>query len=304
VRFGISFSPAGLLTPFHIGASTCLNDLGCLTSEVALAGASGGALAAVITALLSEYPAHTFPISPMEASVFVAQQCRELGPRGTLRQALDHMLLQLIPDDAHDKFNNRIGSVKIAYTSFSREAGFRSNHIDFFTDKIDLINCLRASCNIPLYFDGNAMFVKVREEYGIDGIFSVDFRRFGCPSTNCTERELIISPFPPPYVNIQPYLVRPKGSMCEYDIITPALLDRKLWPFSPTEILRMALNAPKSSTNPSKSISDEELKEKYNILFQAGYEAARRWYTMKGHKDWKTVPKPTVEKVDGSEINK
>lgn len=35
---GISFSPAGLLTPFHIGASFQLKKLGIIESTTALAG--------------------------------------------------------------------------------------------------------------------------------------------------------------------------------------------------------------------------------------------------------------------------
>ncbi len=289
-RLGISFSPAGLLTPFHIGAGTCLNDVGCLPEEVALAGASGGALAAVTTALLMNYPPSTLPMSPLEASVYVAQQCRDFGARGTLRMALDDVLAKLLPADSHEQLNKRQGSVNIAFASFSRENGFRAQLVNNFYNKEDLIDCLRASCNIPFYFNGNSLFVDVRGESAVDGFFSVDLRRFGCPSTLSTERELIVCPFAPPYVNLQPQLLRPESSQCQYDFITPALLDKEHWPFSFPEVLKMALKPPSSSTSPSQPISDEELREKYGVLFRAGYEAARRWYELKGQYVWRAEP--------------
>eukprot|EP01033_Poteriospumella_lacustris_P004844 gene4844-3473_t len=299
-EFGVCFSPAGLLTPYHIGASTCLNDLGCLTDEVAITGSSGGALAAVTAALLMKYPEGTLPLSPLESSVYVAQQCRDLGARGTLRKALDHILEKLLPDDGHEQLNQRRAVVKIAFTSFTRRNGFQARYIDEFHSKADLIDCLRGSCNIPFYFNGNEVFVDVRGEAAFDGFFSVDFRRFGCPATGCSHRELIICPFSSPYVNIQPYALRPETSSCEYDIISPALLDKAQWPFSPTEVLRMALDAPPSSRQPGQPISDEELREKYGILFRAGYESVRRWFESTGREVW--TPAQRSKPVDGASL--
>lgn len=67
-KVGVSFSPAGLLTPFHIGAAAQLKRLGIIDNNTALAGSSGGALAAVTTALgISDSEALT-------CSVYVAQR--------------------------------------------------------------------------------------------------------------------------------------------------------------------------------------------------------------------------------------
>ena len=54
---GVSFSPAGLLTPYHLGASYELSRMGLMTSSTAVTGASGGALAAVTRS------ARTLPMS-------------------------------------------------------------------------------------------------------------------------------------------------------------------------------------------------------------------------------------------------
>lgn len=283
-KYGVSFSPAGLMTPFHIGASTCLHDLGILTEECALSGSSGGALAAVTSALFVEMK-DSLPMSPLEASVYVAQKCRDLGARGNLRNALDDVLGKLIPIDAHHKLNRRKTPVKVAFTALNAD-GFQAQFIESFTSKEDIIECLRASCNIPLYFNGNQLFVVARGCNAIDGFFSVDFRRFGCPPTGATTRELIICPYKAPFVNIDPYAVRPPNSVCEYDLITPHLLDDETWPFSFPQILQMSFTAPKSSLDPSMPISDDELRHKYNLLYKGGYEAVKRWYERSGQYHW------------------
>ncbi|KAJ1431652.1 hypothetical protein B484DRAFT_40600 [Ochromonadaceae sp. CCMP2298] len=79
-RLGVSFSPAGLLTPFYIGAAEQLKEYKLLSNCTALAGSSGGALAAATSGLAED---------AIYCSLYVAQRCRDEGPRLTLRTALD-----------------------------------------------------------------------------------------------------------------------------------------------------------------------------------------------------------------------
>jgi hypothetical protein len=290
-KYGVSFSPAGLLTPYHIGASKCLVDLGVITSECGLAGSSGGALAAVTSALLCHIEKNSMPLNPLEASVYVAQQCRDFGGRGTLRTALDTVLEKLLPEDVHNLLNDRHAPVQISFTTLGKSTTDQTNFITphfitKFQNKQDVIDCLRASCNIPFYFNGNNVFVPVRGMKAIDGFFSVDFRRFGCPNTFATHRELIICPYKQSLVNIKPDISRPLDSQCEYDIISPSLLDEKYWPFSFKQVLQMSFTAPESRINPEQPISDEELCNIYQIIYEAGYESARRWYDQTGQHVW------------------
>eukprot|EP01039_Chlorochromonas_danica_P008605 gene8605-9483_t len=222
LRLGVSFSPAGLLTPFHLGASYQLQQLGLITPHVALAGASGGALAAVTTALeVSQQedssgrgsgrgsgPPRVWEVSPLEGSVYISKQCRDYGARLTLRKALDEVLAKTLPADIHPS-------------------------------------------------------------------------RFGCPPTQATEREIIISPYRASLTQLDPYRSRPTGSEVEYDVITPDLLDETAWPFSLPEILRMSFTAPASSRDPSRPISDDEIVEKYEKLYRAGQEAVTVWHATK-----------------------
>eukprot|EP01031_Cornospumella_fuschlensis_P041117 gene41117-50163_t len=67
----------------------------------------------------------------------------------------------------------------------------------------------------------------------------------------------------------------------QYDIISSDLLDSEFWPFSTQEVVKMSLTCPDSSKNPEQPISDEELREKYELLFRAGEEAVKRWHAKK-----------------------
>eukprot|EP01031_Cornospumella_fuschlensis_P032760 gene32760-39601_t len=117
VKIGVSFSPAGLLTPFHLGASSQLQKLGIITPETALAGSSGGALAAVTAALeTSSDLLRTAENDPLNASIYVAKKCRDNGARQTLKVALDEVLNQIFPGDVHKILSARSAPVIVSYT--------------------------------------------------------------------------------------------------------------------------------------------------------------------------------------------
>lgn len=286
-NFGVSFSPAGLLTPYHIGASACLHELGLIHPHIGLAGSSGGSLAAITSSLLLEVTNKEDPLAmtPLESSVYVAQQCRELGARGTLKLSLETVLQKLVPEDAHITLNNRPSPVRVSFTEINGN-GLQGHLVDQFHSKKDVIDCLLASCNIPFYFNDQGLFVICRGLRCVDGFFAVDIRRFGCPNTGATKRELLICPYRQSLVSINPERVRPSHSNCQYDIITPDYLDSKTWPFSFREVIQMSFTAPESSINPGQPISDEELRSKYDLLYAAGFESVKRWYEQEGSKTW------------------
>lgn len=284
-NFGVSFSPAGLLTPYHIGASACLHELGLIHPHIGLAGSSGGALAAIISSLLLGMSQDQLAMTPFESSVYVAQQCRDLGARGTLKISLETVLQKLVPEDAHIQLNNRPSPVRLSFTEINGN-GLQGHLVERFHNKKDIIDCLLASCNIPFYFNDQGLFVMYRGLRCVDGFFAVDIRRFGCPSTGAIKRELLICPYRRSLVSITPERVRPSDSNCQYDVITPDYLDNKTWPFTFREVIQMSFTAPDSSINPSQPISDEELRFKYDVLYQAGFESVKRWYEQEGYETW------------------
>lgn len=275
-RLGISFSPAGLLTPFHIGAAEQLKLFNVLNATTALAGSSGGALAAVVAGL------NVSAQKAMFCSEYIAQRCREEGPRKALRKALDEMLDNSLPDNAHELLNCREAPCSFAYAEI-RPPSLRSCIVCNFTNRADLLDVLRASCNIPFYFNGNNAFVNVRGGLGMDGIFAASINRFGCPPTGATEHEILVCPYSASMLRLAPMLSRPAGSDCKYSIISPDLLRKEDWPFSLIELIKMSLNAPDSRENPKIPISDLEIEQTYKMLYNAGKEAVKVWYSGTGN---------------------
>lgn len=107
---GISFSPAGLLTPYHLGAAHELKALGLLTSSTSVSGASGGALAAVTSALNIDHN------DGLAACEYIAERCRKEGTRYTLKVALNRVLDDLLPSESAEILRSRDAKCSLAYT--------------------------------------------------------------------------------------------------------------------------------------------------------------------------------------------
>ena len=108
-KLGISFSPAGLLTPYHLGASFELRKMGLLTSSTSVSGASGGALAAITSALNID---HNDGLAGCE---YIAERCRVEGTRYTLKVALNQVLEDILPSDSAEILSIRDAKCSIAY---------------------------------------------------------------------------------------------------------------------------------------------------------------------------------------------
>ena len=174
-RLGVSFTGAGLCTPFHLGVAQLLAETGRISSQTALAGSSGGALVATMTAIQLDADLS------LRGCVSVATECSARGTRGTLRMALEQVLRDSIPAQAVDLLNAIEAPCTVAYAEVSPR--IRSRYVESFESKEDLIEVLSASCNIPFYFNGNRLTVPVRGALAVDGFFAMNFSRIGAPST-------------------------------------------------------------------------------------------------------------------------
>ena len=261
-RVGVSFSPAGLLTPFHLGVASRLKELGWIRSSTALAGASGGALAAVISAL--EVPSSV----SLGSCCKIAERCRDQGTYRTLSLALRDELELRISPSAADELNSRQAPTRIGYTEIS-PAFFTPRFVDQFANREDLLAVVTASCCIPFYFSGS-LAPAVRGGLGCDGFFAMPRHRFGCPETFASELEILVTPFNPAVVGLEPRTVL--AETARVSIISPALLqggDSGLWPYSSSQLLKLALSPPADS--------DVEIAAVYKALFQAGEASAGSW---------------------------
>lgn len=189
----------------------------------------------------------------------------------------------MLPSDSHEQLNKRTAPCLVAYAEV--QPRIRAQFVSYFLDKKDVIAALRASCNIPFYFNGNSPAVRVRGAFAVDGFFTAPFNRFGCPPTGALEREILVSPYSASLVRLNPDAARKEGQVCRYDVISPDLLTSSQWPFTLLDLVRMSLGAPGSKVAPGRPISDEELAEVYQQLFLAGAQAVTNWYNINMQKE-------------------
>lgn len=208
VPLGFSFSPAGLLLPYHLGVAACLVDLGVLSPDVPIAGASAGALAAIVVAC-------NVPVDLVMQTMYrVEQNLRKFGAARRLHMLLDKELESLLPPNAPDVISERPGRTTIAYTHVWPLP--RGQFVSQFTTVDDIRECLAASCNIPFYF-AKWPTVTCRGQACVDGYFA-SRRNFGCPRTSAA-RDVRVLPFTPTSVR----MTFPEGNcispeLAQYDV--------------------------------------------------------------------------------------
>ena len=116
------------------------------------------------------------PTDSLRFCRYIAQRCRDEGPRLTLRKALDEVLEEVIQQESVSVINNRIANCIVAY--FEVFPSFKPQFVHNFMNRTDLIETLRASCNIPFYFNGNVPYVSVRGGGTFLHSFSVSFKSY------------------------------------------------------------------------------------------------------------------------------
>eukprot|EP00918_Siedleckia_nematoides_P084159 GHVU01184580.1.p1 GENE.GHVU01184580.1~~GHVU01184580.1.p1 ORF type:complete len:822 (-),score=108.07 GHVU01184580.1:22-2307(-) len=201
---GFSFSPAGLLLPYHLGVVHVLKHTAYITEETSLAGASAGALA-VATAASGLAMDEVFKgISRLAADARAHGTVRRL--HSLLGRELEHMM----PAEAHETLNGRVAPVIISYTQVLPV--FKGHFVSHFESKRDLIQCLNASCNVPFYFS-HWPTVSCRGHQSIDGFFAVKRKHFGCPKTEAS-RTVSVTPFSASLVRLAHY----KGNCISPDL--------------------------------------------------------------------------------------
>ena len=157
---GFGFSAAGMIFPYHCGAWEVLSELGLMTPDTPVAGASAGALVAAM---------HACGMPPSEGKrvlTAVLRDCRENGVLGRVGGVLETALRSELPADAHElcSRDNLFVSVSSPGLARGREgekpsvAGFNGGPlllenalVSSFESRDDLIGALLSSCHIPLY---------------------------------------------------------------------------------------------------------------------------------------------------------
>lgn len=154
---GFGFSAGGMLFPYYIGVVEALEELGIITENTKLGGASAGSLIAAC------YHSGIGTKAATEACMTLAAELRTNGTRGKLKTNLRIFLEDLLPADVHERCSNK------AYISvtqaFPRPRNMLLSH---YESREDLIEALLTSCHIPWWFD-NTLFTMFRGKRCYDG---------------------------------------------------------------------------------------------------------------------------------------
>lgn len=272
---GYSLSPGGLLFPWHIGALAGLAYHNVLDNSNPLAGSSAGAIA------VASHGAGVRPEVALEATVRISNQCRLLGgARGNLLPLLKIELDRILEEDVHEVLNNRKGFVGLAYKEIF--PNYRPVLDTKFLDRDHVIDSVCNSSSFP-FFSSNWPCRIARKNHNhdkksssnslnwlprlaVDGYFSVDRDRFGCPcfdtmpharrseDDGTVDRTVTLSVFPHDVVSL--------SASENHDRISPEVNEED--PNSQmSNLLRLATQCAE--------------KDEYYKLYEDGWKDAERW---------------------------
>ena len=185
MKLGFSFSPGGLLLPYHLGVLDSLTYHQYLDTSTPLAGASAGAIA--VAAQASELS----PRRVLDWTVDVCAHCHGHGNgrvRGRLLPLLKQQLHRHIGDAQFDTFQQRTGTVGIAYKEVYPEQ--RNVLQTEFDSRQDLVTAVCHSSMFPFFTsDFPCLLDYTSNGRGgttlrlvVDGVFAEpDWERLGCP---------------------------------------------------------------------------------------------------------------------------
>lgn len=177
MKTGFSFSPGGLLLPYHLGVLDALEYNQVLTPVTPIAGSSAGAIACASHA--SRVPS----AQVLEATIAISDQCKQMGgARGRLLPLLKEKLDEFLTDERFDDIQSRPGAVGIAYREiFPRNLNILKTNFD---DRHDLIRSVCHSSMFPFFSTNWPAHMDTSQKFPrlvVDGYFTVPRERFGCP---------------------------------------------------------------------------------------------------------------------------
>lgn len=186
-ELAFAFSPGGLLFPYELGVAYELLEQGFITPKTPVGGSSAGAI--VATAIATG-------LAEADVIACLVRLVRSVRWGTRLDVAL-RKELQLILDEGAPALARR-HRLAICYLEVLPRP--RSRTVTSWQSKEDLIDCVCASCNVPLYFSRRPL-APVRGSWALDGVMAVNPLRFGCPRLPA-ERVVACTALPPPAVNL------------------------------------------------------------------------------------------------------
>lgn len=270
MRVGFSFSPGGLLLPYHVGVLDGLKHKGFLDDTVPIAGASAGAIAVATAACQMDSKLL------LEDTIDISDQCRTLGrARGNLLPLLRQKLEHRIDDDRFRALQERPGKAVVSYHEVF--PAFGPVHQADFEHKQEFIDTVCHSSTFP-FFSSNwpvALDYSTSSSWKttlwgkpfsleiprlvVDGFFAVPGDRFGCPDFELAgidvNRTVAVTSFPRQVIGLSPSLIAPQ------DYIGPELIGDGIQ--QSADLLRMA----------TQPLTPQEVFQ----LYEDGFQDAEQW---------------------------
>jgi len=197
---GFSFSPGGLLLPYHMGVADCLITKNYIDqSETVLAGSSAGSIAAMAVGVGLD------PIKGLEGTIAISDRCLDAGKqaRGNLLPLLEEQMESLVGEEEfeflqarrekyHNSNDDTTGTgIAMCYREIFPQQ--KSHFQTKFDNREDLFRSVGYSCMFPFFttnFPCILDFDPVTNSSGdrlrmprllMDGYFSLPRSQFGCP---------------------------------------------------------------------------------------------------------------------------
>ena len=182
MKVGFSFSPGGLLLPYHVGVISSLVYYNQLDDTTPIAGSSAGAIA------IAAHSCNVNPLKVVDATINVSNTCQSVygKARGNLLPLLNEQFEQLIDEESFEACQQRQGTVGVAYKEiFPRRKSYLQTSFD---TRYDLFRAVNYSCMFPFFATKYPCILETKSKdiswlprLMVDGFFSVPREQFGCP---------------------------------------------------------------------------------------------------------------------------
>ena len=201
-NIGFSFSPGGLLLPYHMGVADCLiYEKYMDPSETVVAGSSAGSIASMAIGCGID------PLLGLEGTIAISNRCVESGrsARGNLLPLLQEQMESLVSENEFDFLqqrrrassrrnnnNDKTGTgVVLAYREIfpTQKSHFQTK----FETRDELFRSVGYSCMFPFFTTNSPCLIDYGNYNGngnnnfklprllMDGYFTVPRSQFGCP---------------------------------------------------------------------------------------------------------------------------
>ncbi|GIX66400.1 FabD/lysophospholipase like protein [Babesia caballi] len=183
----ISLSGGGFLIPMFIGFMDYMMEINMFNMSTPIAGSSAGAIT-LVTTLMNTVNRY----DKMVLTETLCEHIRSGTPRGNLDEVAPGRLMRILPPGTYKAMNERVGTAQINYAAVHNGEP-QSRFVTKASSDKDMMDALRASCNVPGFYTIGP--IKYKGEDAYDGLFATDMYYMGALKAPA-RRTVRFVPFP------------------------------------------------------------------------------------------------------------